>query len=434
MRAYWRVLRRFDRSLWLYIAYWAIAGFCYFGVQSVILNLYLLRLGYGPEFIGLLVGSGQITWAAFALPAGAIGKRMGLREAQVLGLALLAASMGLFLVVEALPRAVWDYWLIACWIATWVAAALITVNSLPYLMAVASPEVRDYALPVQQALLSAMAFAGSLVAGLLPGILVAWLGGSLLQAAPFRWVLWLVPPAYAFGAILFSRSRRVTLDGDETSSSTAESARPTLLFVVLGLIVFLQLAGQGSARAFFNVYLDVGLRVDPAQIGEVMGVAQLLPILAVLAIPRLLLRLGAVFTLALASLGQAAALLLLAATPTWEAAALGFLGVMTMSAVIGPSRNLFSQEIVAPQWRTTTSAILTVANGLGWASTAAGGGYLVQWVGFGGLFVVSATLTAASAVLMLGLDRLVAAKATELTDTCLAGGDLAAQPPADLIA
>ncbi len=179
---------------------------------------------------------------------------------------------------------------------------------------------------------------------------------------------------------------------------------------------------------------SAGLQVNAARIGEVMGLARLLPILAVLAIPRLLLRLGAVFTLALASLGQAAALLVLAAIPAWEAAALGFLEVMTMSSVVGPSRNLFSQEIVAPQWRTTTSAILTVANGLGWASTAAGGGYLVQWAGFGGLFLVSAILTTASAVLMLGFDRLVGAKATGPTVTRLAGGDLAAQPPADLVA
>ena len=128
--------------------------------------------------------------------------------------------------------------------------------------------------------------------------------------------------------------------------------------------------------------------------------------LALLAVPRLLARAGATLTLVLASLGLAAALVLLAAVPTLEFAALGFLGVMTMSAVAWPPRNLFSQEVVAPQWRTTTSAILTVGLGMGWASTAAIGGYLIRSLGFGGLFLVSAALAVASVALLLAFGRL----------------------------
>ena len=119
MTGYWWALRAFDRSFWLYLGYRAILAFSYSGVLSVLLNLYLLRLGYGPEFIGLLVGSGQIVWATLALPAGAIGKRTGLREAQIAGLALSAIGVGSLLLVEALPGAVWEYWLFACWIVTW---------------------------------------------------------------------------------------------------------------------------------------------------------------------------------------------------------------------------------------------------------------------------------------------------------------------------
>jgi predicted MFS family arabinose efflux permease len=61
--------------------------------------------------------------------------------------------------------------------------------------------------------------------------------------------------------------------------------------------------------------------------------------------------------------------------------------------------------IVSPQWRTTTSAIMTIGLALGWASTAAVGGYLIAGVGFGSLFFVSAALALIAAVLLFGYMR-----------------------------
>jgi hypothetical protein len=58
--SYWRVVRGFNRDIWLVLVTWALVAFAYFGIQGVLLNLYLLRLGYGPKFIGLLIGSGQL--------------------------------------------------------------------------------------------------------------------------------------------------------------------------------------------------------------------------------------------------------------------------------------------------------------------------------------------------------------------------------------
>ncbi len=81
----WAVARTFNTSTWITMWYWALLAFAYFGLQGVLLNLYLLRLGFGLEFIGLLNGSGQLLWAAAALPSGALGRRIGLRPALILG-------------------------------------------------------------------------------------------------------------------------------------------------------------------------------------------------------------------------------------------------------------------------------------------------------------------------------------------------------------
>ena len=47
----WRILWTFNRSIWRYLIVWALLGFGYFGIQGVLLNLYLIRLGFGAAFI-----------------------------------------------------------------------------------------------------------------------------------------------------------------------------------------------------------------------------------------------------------------------------------------------------------------------------------------------------------------------------------------------
>jgi predicted MFS family arabinose efflux permease len=123
--------------------------------------------------------------------------------------------------------------------------------------------------------------------------------------------------------------------------------------------------------------------------------------------------------MAIASLGTFVSSLLLAAIAVWGAAGLGFMGVMMMAAIHGPARSVLSQELVIPRWRTTTSAILTIGSALGSARTAAGGGFVIATVGFGGLFAVSAGLAAGSVALAWNTQRLGAQRLA--APTALAG-------------
>jgi hypothetical protein len=398
MHSIWFIVRDFNSSVRLWLLTWALAAFGYFGLQGVLLNLYLLRLGFGPEFIGLLLGSGQLIWAIAALPAGAVGRRIGLRTALLSGFVLLGVGLGLLLLVEALPPAVWVPWLFGCWVVFWIGAAHITVNSVPYAMLIVDDDGRTAVFPVQGAVIAVMTFAGSLVAGALPGLLVAWIGSSLADAAPYRTVLWLVPLLFLGCVAVLAGARPARLTDLRVDEPLADS-RPLGTFLMLGGVVLLQTAAEGPIRAFFNVYLDRGLAVPLGQIGPIIGFAQFLPVAGALLTVKLLARCGAARTLALGSIGTAVALLPLAGVALWTMAALGFMGVMTMAAVHGPARNVFSQELVAPRWRTTTAAILTIGTALGWASTAAAGGFVIAAVGFTGLFALSAGLAAGAAVL-----------------------------------
>jgi predicted MFS family arabinose efflux permease len=169
--------------------------------------------------------------------------------------------------------------------------------------------------------------------------------------------------------------------------------------------VFLFTVSEGTLRAFFNVYLDTRLGVPPAQIGAAMGFGMLLPIAAPLAVPFLVSRFGSAGTLALVSLVCAAGFVALATTPILLIAGLAYMTVMSMVAIHGPIRSVFSQEIVAAPWRTTTAALLTVGMGFGWAAAAAVGGQLLAVVDFQGLFFLVSGLASIGAVLSWGYQR-----------------------------
>jgi MFS family permease len=401
----WCIIRGFNPSVLLWLLTWALFAFGYFGLQGVLFNLYLVRLGFGTEFIGLLAGSGQLIWALAALPAASVGRRVGLRAASLSAFVLMGVGFGLVLLVEALPRALWAPWLFGCWAMFWMGVALITVNTVPYAMLIVDEEGRNAVFPVQQAVIALMTFAGSLAGGALPGVLVMWIGGSLAEAAPYRIALWLVPLLFLACVPVLAGARPVQIT-ETRAEETLAGSRPLGMFVILGGMVLLQTAAEGPIRAFFTVYLDLNLGVPLDQIGVIVGLAQLLPVAGALLTVNLLSRWGSARTLALASIGTAAALLPLAAIAFWGMAAFGFMGVMTMAAVHGPARNVASQELVAPRWRTATAAILTIGKALGLASTAAAGGFVIGAVGFRGLFALSAGLAVGAAVLAWAIHRL----------------------------
>jgi MFS family permease len=395
----WSVVLNFNGDVKRLLAAWGLGSFGYLGIVGVLFNLYLLRLGYDIEFIGLLIGSGQFVWAVASLPAGMFGRRVGLRTAIILGYVLGALGMGLVLLVEYLPRPMWIPWIYVAFLGTWVGAAFNTVNSPPFMMAVAGAD-RKHAFAALTLMTAMMSAVGGIVAGIIPGALVSIFGGSLESPTPFRITLWLTPIFYMVAALAMTGATPIKL---ESVLQVGQRARAPLgLFVFLGLVVFLLATGGGGARAFFNVLLDTDLGVPAAQIGAIMGIAQFLPVFVTLFTPQLLDRFGAEVTLLLVGVAMAAALVIMGIATHWLPAAIGFAAVVSLVAVAGTSQNLWSQELVAEHWRSISAAVLSIGLALGWGASAAMGGFLVEAVGFRGYFFVGAALVLTSSVILAG--------------------------------
>ncbi len=59
---------KLDRDVLRFSFAWAMIGLIVLGINAVLMNLYVLKLGFDFSFLGNLNGSGQIVWVFAALP------------------------------------------------------------------------------------------------------------------------------------------------------------------------------------------------------------------------------------------------------------------------------------------------------------------------------------------------------------------------------
>ncbi len=406
---YLQAVLAFSPSLRRFLLAMSLGVMATFGLSAVLQNLYLLRLGFDVQFIGLMVGLGQVVWAVAALPAGLLSNRIGLRNGVLLGYALLGLGLSILLLAETWPEPQWRAWLMVSQVVVWTGAALVTVNIPPYVMAVTQAHERRYAFAAVSATFPTMSLVGSLIGGVLPGLLAAGLRLSLDRPEPYRLAFWLAPALYLTAILVLARAEpahvtRQVIPQDRTARA------PLALLAFFGLVAFLGAIGEGALRNFFTVFLDTGLHVPPAAIGTIMGLAQLLPIGAALVIPLLVARWGTGYALAAAFLGAGLLLLPLAAIPLVSVVAVAYVGVVAMITVSSTARDMFGQEIVIPRWRTTSQGVAVIGLALGFSASGIGGGMLIKTSGFGTLYLAGALAALLAGVLLVGYLRWVASR------------------------
>ena len=206
LSSYLPTMRSLQRQVWLYFAVMALTGFTVDGgIFSVVFNLFLLRLGYGPEFVGQINSAGLFAFALCSLPSGTLGVWLGNRRAMIVGMALMMVSCFALALSEFVTGTTQTYWLLGFYIVFHSSIAILFVNTAPFLMAVTQETHRSHAFALQSAMLSSAAFAGSLIGGLLPGFFARQMELPLDAATPYRYPLLLAAIMLVFGIILLQR-------------------------------------------------------------------------------------------------------------------------------------------------------------------------------------------------------------------------------------
>jgi MFS family permease len=399
LSTYWNTVKSFNRDVRIFLLTALIIGFTVFGgIYSLLLNLYLLRLGYGPEFVGALNATGLLALAFLALPAGSLGGRWGVRRAMIVGLSICTAGFGLLPFAEWIPISLRGVWLISTFTIAHLGLTLYLVNSNPFLMAATQPHERNHVFSVQSALWPLAGFAGSLVGGVLPGIFAAGLGVSLDSPIPYRYPL-IIAALLLFGTVWVVFVTREVEAVSHPGEVPQTGPMPFAIIALLALVGFLRVGGEGIARTFINVYMDDSLGIATAQIGTLFAIAQLLAVPAALFTPLLAARWGSARVLLWGTAAVALSLLPLAFILHWTAAAAGFISLIAFASVTRPVFIVYSQEAVERPWWSTMSGATTMTVGLSWGVSAFGGGYIITSVGYNGLFLAGALVTAAGALL-----------------------------------
>ena len=396
---YLRTIRHFNRDIRLYLFASGLVGFCLFsGIYSLLFNLYLLRLGYGPAFVGQVNAVGGLAFALSSLPSSFLGSRWGNRRTMILGLSLAIVGHALLSQAEFVPKIHQQSFILSTNSLGLLGISLYIVNGYPYLMEVSSAAQRHHVFSLQAALFPLAGFAGSLVGGFLPGGFAGLLQLSLDHPTPYRHTLLVASLLLTPGVFALVATGQQTRERHEDTPTDA-SPLPLKLILLLSFIAFLYTAGEGAVRTFLNVYLDDALNASTALIGTLAASGQLLAIPAALMMPFLVRRFGSTRTFNGAVLCSALILVPLALIPHWGIAGLCLMGTMCLAGIRRPAFTVFQQEMMPLRWRTAMAGAAATMTGFGYAGVSLGGGYMIEAVGYRALFLMAGCLTASGAAI-----------------------------------
>ena len=404
LSSYIATVRLLNRDVRLVFATYAVFGFAWGGLYTLLFNLYLLRLGYDTDFIGVVNGISRFAFALGGLPAGMLGMRFGARRMILLGVSVIAAGLVALPLGEYVPVDWRAGWIIVTLSGAFAGGSLFFVNMTPYLMTVVTEQERAHVFSFNSVLFPACGFLGSLIGGLLPGLVADLLGSTVEDPAAYRWPLLLAGALFWLCLPPLLATQRT--ESTSTTSQTDDSGPPIALLLVLSAVLFLVNAPQGAAMAFFNVYLDAELSVSTELIGVIGAAGQIVAVPAAATMPGLAARWGQLATYAMVGLVGCIWLVPLALVPHWSVAAVTFVAISAYGAIRGPLFTVFSQGIIPARWRSAMSGAASTSLGLSWTLTAGVGGVIIRDYGYPALFLGASVLGVAGIVLLFVAARM----------------------------
>src|SRR5438034_6352787 len=280
----------FQRNARLYLISNALSGVTT-GILLVLYNLYLFSLGYGADFIGLVLFVGTIGAGVAIFPAGICIDRFGGKAVVILSNLLIGfAGIGQILFRQPVPL------LVSAFIAGIGGACTLLVNA-PFLTIHSSPGVPLHLFSLNIALGLVTTVVGNSIGGILPvyfrslswlmGPLPPWLGLVLaIQPSPRSYQLSLlfagaiaIPSLVPLFLLEDRRPPRQFRGATRRTPGSLPFPTPTWLSnnllvsirsIVCSAIFFLMLvqafigAGAGLFFPYFNIYFVQQLNASPA--------------------------------------------------------------------------------------------------------------------------------------------------------------------------
>jgi MFS family permease len=416
---YLRQFGRFQRNARLYLISNALSGVT-IGIILVLYNLYLTSLGYGPDFVGLVLFVLTIGIGVAIFPAGICVDRFGGKAILIWSsVAIGISGAGQILLRQPVPL------LVSSFLAG-VASAFVYVVNAPFLTANSTPAERSHLFSLNIVLTLVTTVLGELLGGILP---VWFRDSSWLMAPSSPWFSWLLaretePRSYQLALLLAgiialpSFFPLFLLSDDRSTVQTSISPehehvplrqrvhlvltrwRPqtsirTLLvspIVVLTVVQVLVGMGAGLFIPYFNLYFVRHLGASSALFGVIDGSANALNALMTLLAPLLAARIGKIHTITITRIISLPLLLTIGFSHFLPLVSVLYLfrqSSMDMSAGIF---QVFSMEAIPRQHRGLANSVYQVAAQASSALTTPLGGLIIARFGYPFVFVPGAIL------------------------------------------
>jgi len=393
LTSYVRMTRSFSHNARMWLLSGVITGASW-SVANVLFPLYLVKLGYMEDRIGLFSSVTSFAIGIMAIPAG-----LALRGRRRKPFILLASLSGAAFTLAQVLRPT-EPMLIGTNAAYGVLQALLIVSESPFIMDNSRPEERSHLFSLNFVAVFSMFIIGSVWAGRLPA-LIGRITGMAAESLPvFRSAL-LVGVVFRFFAALplaFIREARPRAERDSVPRSFFHLPSAH----TVGKLCVTRLAwamGCGLFIPFIPVLLKTRLNADTATIGSINALINVAATVGCLLSPALHRMLG--MTGAISVTIIAAAPMLVATGFTRVLALAGALIVLreftTMST--GPLRQRFTMEVVTREEQPLVASIDQVAWQLPWAAGAWLGGLIIGWYGYEVVFGLAGLMYLVAGVL-----------------------------------
>jgi len=324
------------------------------GALNVILNLYIVELGFSEDFAGMLLSVKLFTTGFACIPVGMLCARWGVRRALFLACVLLGLGV-LVLATTANP-----YLLCVGAVLVGAAQATKSVSLPPFLVEHSTPRNRQNIFSLNFALVMFANMAGNALSGQLPMLWVDPLAGfswtlslygllALVAILPLSFIVGTRPQASA------QRQNSTLVQGFKLIAKDRNLAKLLLCHATVGF-------GAGLIVPLFNIFMSNKLAANSGQIGIIMSVGQVFTALGSLLVPLAVTRWGKVKTLVILRFASVPFLLFIAnlnSLPTVGAAYLMRTALMNMT---NPVESNFVMEMAGSRRRVEMSSLISTMN------------------------------------------------------------------------
>ena len=376
-----------DANGWRLMAAKLFRGFA-FGLNAVVLGLYLAELQLEPGVIGLVLSAALAGTLALTLVIALWGDRIGRRRLLVIGSGLMLLSAVIPL-VGANPLL-----LVIIGLSGMVAVTSSESTGLQSVdQAVLPQTVPDRQRTSAFALYNVVAAAASAVGALSVGPMVA-LGEALgLSGAA------VYTPAFVTYAVagLASTLLTATLDARVEVGARLERGfaihRSRRTVAMLSALFSLDaLAGGFVVQSYLAFWFAARFAADPATVGTLFAASNVLAAFSFPVAAWLASRIGLIRTMVFSHIPSNLFLIGAALAPTIELAVLLMLARAALSSMDIPARQSYTMAVVEPQERTATAGVTSLARSVGQVLGPALAGALLVPMGVGAPLIAGGVL------------------------------------------